>query len=131
RGGKRQRHRERSGPERLPVRPDSRPAGLSVARFVSGFHLSQHYLLNLSGPTGDQPIKETVTMRTRIPLAAAGMLACLAAQPASAQSQTAEATMYITARVVKSCAIESVSGLAFGDIEGTAQAAQNEAIPGA
>lgn len=70
-------------------------------------------------------------MRTRISLAAAGMLACLAAQPASAQSQTVEATMYITARVVKSCAIESVSGLAFGDVEGTAQGAQNEAIPGA
>ncbi len=35
-------------------------------------------------------------MRTRIPLAAAGMLACLAAQPASAQSQTAEATKKAT-----------------------------------
>ncbi|WP_296554706.1 spore coat U domain-containing protein [Pigmentiphaga sp.] len=69
-------------------------------------------------------------MHTRISLAAAGMLACLAAQPASAQSQSATATMYITARVVKSCAIDSVSGLAFGDIEGTAQTAQNETTPG-
>lgn len=69
-------------------------------------------------------------MRTRISSMAAGMLACLAAQPASAQSQTATATMYITAKVVKSCAIDSVGGLAFGDVDGAVAGAHNETTPG-